>query len=105
MGSCRLRAEESAKSQVAEFHHSLSCYKHIGRFDISVHDPTWVHMVQGTTYLYKILPYCLLWYKSCLSLKVLQREENKALNYKPGNENYTLFYLTSDLGYKEWEIL
>lgn len=71
MSSSSLGAEKSTKSQIPQLNHTLGCYKHIGWLDVSVHDTSGVHVVQGTTDLYEVFPDGLLWDKSVLPLEML----------------------------------
>ena len=60
MSCSSLGAEESSQSKVTEFDYTLSCDKHIGRFDVPMHDPARVHVVESTADLYEVFPDGLL---------------------------------------------
>ena len=82
MGSCSFRAKESAKSQISKFNNTLCCDEYVCRFYISVHDTSRMHVIQGTTYLNKVFPYCLLRYQSVLSFKMLNKIKMKKFYQK-----------------------
>ena len=70
MGSRCLGTEKTAQAQIAQFDHAVSGDKDIGWFDISVHDPLVVHMLEGATKLNKVLPNGSFGYEATLLLEM-----------------------------------